>query len=148
MMKDETHVDVVVIEDSQDDSEITEFALRQSSDDVRLKRFRDGVEALNFIFARNNYAGQVVHSELKFVILDIGLPTMDGLEVLRRLRSEKITSKLPIIILTATKDPEILEVAYHLGANSYVVKPNGFDGYVKKIGALATYWYSVNQNVN
>ena len=146
-MKDEKDVDVVVIEDSPDDSEITEFALLQTSDKVRMKHFRDGIDALNFIFAKNSYAGQRVHAEIKFVILDIGLPTLDGLEVLRQLRAERITNKLPVIILSATKDPEVLEVAYHLGANSYVIKPTGFDGYVKKIGSLANYWYSVNQNV-
>ena len=133
-------VDVVVIEDNLDDSEITQFALLQTGENVRLKHFRTGPEALNFILAKDN-----VHDEIKFVILDIDLPNMSGLEVLRRLRAEKRTNKLPVIIVSGSKDPELVEVAYHLGANSYVVKPTGFDGYVKKVGSLANYWFSVNQ---
>lgn len=146
-MKDQGDVDVVYIEDNQDDSELTQFAMLQSNENVRLRHFRDGNEALNFIFAMNKYASQKAHAEIKFVVLDLGLPTMDGLEVLRRLRAERMTHKVPVVVLSATKDPDILEVAYHLGANSYVVKPTGYEGYVKKVGSLANYWYSVNQNV-
>lgn len=138
---------IVFIEDSPDDSELTEFALLQTIDKVRLMHFREGTAALNFIFNGKEANGAKVSDEIKFVIVDIGLPTIDGLEVLRQLRANKGTQKLPVVILSSSRDPGQLEDAYHLGANSYVLKPNGFDGYVKQLCSLAHYWSSVNRTV-
>ena len=136
------------MEDSLDDRELTEFAMRQANDGLQLLHFKDGVEALNFIFAQKKYAGQRIQSGLKLVLLDLGLPTMDGLEVLKKIRNEEETRMLPVVILTSSKEEQDVTFAYELGANSYVIKPNGFDGYVKKIGSLAFYWSKVNERPN
>lgn len=145
-MEQDNRFDALIIEDNTDDSELTAYALLQSIDNVRLKHFPDGIDALNFMFAKNGYAGSEIHSEIKFVVLDLNLPGMDGLEVLRKIRAVKETRRIPVIVLSSSRDPDDIEIAYHLGANSYVVKPTGFEGYVKKIGSLAYYWNSVNQH--
>ena len=145
MAEKERNVDVLFVEDSRDDFELTEFAMNQASNDIHFRHFKDGPEALNFIFAKRQFEGRQVQSGLKLVILDLRLPTMNGLEVLRRIRADKATSKVPVVVLSSSTDQQDIEVAYHLGANSYVVKPNGFDGYVKKVGSLAFYWNSINE---
>jgi len=147
-MERRKQIDVVVIEDSIDDRELTEFAMMQADDGIQVLHFKDGVDALNFIFGKKRYEGHEIQSRLKLVVLDLGLPTIDGLEVLRKIRSEKETKMLPVVILTSSKEQHDVSVAYELGANSYVVKPNGFDGYVKKIGSLAFYWSKVNERPN
>jgi len=147
-MEKEKEIDVLFVEDSLDDSEFTEFAIAQASDKIKFRHFKDGEEALNFIYAKDKFLGQRTHTGLKFVILDIGLPTINGLEVLRRIRAEKTTRRLPVIILSSSKDHDHIEVAYHLGANSYVIKPNDFDRYIKKVGSLAHYWSSINEKLN
>ena len=141
----EEKINVIIIEDSEDDCELTEFALMQASDNIHFRHFADGVEALNFIFAKKKFEGDKVQSGLKFVLLDIGLPTINGLDLLRKIREEKATKALPVIILTSSKEDKDMNAAYALGANSYVVKPNGYDSYVDKIKSLAFYWSCVNQ---
>ena len=144
-MEKEKSIDVLMVEDSLDDSELTEFAMMQANDSIHFRHFKDGVDALNFIFAQNKYEGHKIQTGLKLVLLDIGLPTIDGLEILRKIRNDKDTKMLPVVILTSSKERQDVPVAYELGANSYVVKPDGFDGYVKKIGSLAFYWSKVNE---
>ena len=141
----EKDVDVLVVEDSVDDSELTQYAMMQGNDNIQFLHFNDGVEALNFIFARRRYAGHKIQTGLKLIILDLGLPTMSGLDFLKIIREDNATKMLPVVILTSSTDQHDMTAAYELGANSYVVKPNGFDSYVKKIGSLAFYWSRVNE---
>ncbi len=79
------------------------------------------------------------------MVLDLGLPSVNGLDVLRKIREDEHTKMLPVVILTSSRNQKDMTVAYELGANSYVIKPDGFDAYVKKIGSLAFYWSAVNQ---
>lgn len=144
-MENENSVEVVIVEDSIDDSELTRLAMLQASDSIRFRSFTDGLDALNFIYSKKKYEGNEVQAKLKFVILDIGLPTISGLDMLKKIREEAGTKKLPVIILTNSIDERDMNSAYELGANSYVVKPNGYYGYIDKIKSLAYYWGSVNE---
>jgi len=145
MLEREKKIEVLMVEDSLDDSELTEFAIVQAKDNIRFIRFSDGMDALNFIFGKKKFEGQEIQNGLKLVLLDIDLPTLDGFEVLRKIRGDYSTRMVPVVMLTSSIDERDMHMAYELGANSYVIKPNGFDGYVKKIGSLAFYWSCVNE---
>lgn len=145
MDKEELLIDVLLVEDNPDDSELTIHALNEGNKNIHLRHLKDGVEALDFIFAKKIFAGQKVQNDLKLVLLDLKLPRMDGLEVLRKIREDERTKTLPVVILTSSREKRDLIEAYSLGVNSYVVKPVGFDNYVKTISALAYYWSMVNE---
>lgn len=144
MLEREKRIEVLVIEDNLDDSELTEFAIGQAKDNIQFIHFSDGVDALNFIFGKKNYEGKEIQNGLKLVLLDIGLPTLNGFDILRRIRGDYSTRMLPVVMFTSSVDERDMHMAYELGANSYVVKPSGFDGYVKKVESLAFYWSCVN----
>lgn len=145
MLEKQKQIEVLVVEDSQDDSELTELALVHAKDNIQFVHFSDGADALNFIFAKQQYEGHDIQIGLKLVLLDIRLPTLNGFEILRQIRGDYSTRMLPVVMLTSSTDEKDVHLAYELGANSYVVKPDGFDGYVKKIGSLAFYWSCVNE---
>lgn len=139
-------VDVLLVEDNLDDSELTLYALTSANDRLRLQHFTNGDEALKFIFDKKNDWGQPVNDQLKLIILDLTLPNGPaGFDLVRKLRTNDNTKSIPIVILSASQNEKDIHGAYALGVNSYVVKPDGFDGYIKKIGSLATYWSTINQ---
>lgn len=144
MEKDEL-IDVLLVEDNPDDTELTTHALTEGNKSLHLLHLKDGVEALNFIFAKKSYDKQKVQNDLKLVLLDLKLPRLDGLEVLRKIREDDRTRSLPVVILTSSREKRDISEAYKLGVNSYVVKPVGFDNYVKTISSLAFYWSLVNE---
>lgn len=145
MEKEELLVDVLLVEDNPDDSELTIHALMEGEKNIHLLHLKDGVEALNFIFAKRTYENQKVQNDLKLVLLDLKLHRMDGLELLRKIREDERTKTLPVVILTSSREKRDITEAYNLAVNSYVVKPVGFDNYVKTISSLAYYWTSVNE---
>lgn len=145
MGKDELLIDILLVEDNPDDSELTIHALNEGNNNIHLLHLKDGVEALNFIFAKKNYEHQKVQNDLKLVLLDLKLPRLDGLEVLRKIREDERTKTLPVVILTSSRENRDINEAYKLGVNSYVVKPVGFDNYVKTISTLTFYWSLVNE---
>jgi len=139
-------VDVLLVEDNLDDTELTLYALTSGNDRLQLQHFTNGEEALDFIFDKKNYWGQPVTDQLKLIIVDLKLPSsMGGLDIVRRLRSNEHSKSIPIVVLSSSQSEKDIHGAYELGANSYVIKPEGFDGYMKKIGSLANYWSTVNQ---
>ena len=139
-------VDVLLVEDSLDDSELTLYALTSANDRLKLQHFTNGDEALKFIFDSKNSWGQAAKDQLKLIILDLKLPNgPEGLDLVRKLRNDENTKAIPIVVLSSSQDEKDIKGAYALGANSYVVKPDGFDGYLRKIGSLATYWSTINQ---
>jgi CheY-like chemotaxis protein len=144
MEKDELAIDVLLVEDNSDDAELTIHALREGNKTMRLRHLKDGVEALNFIFSISP-EGRKVQNNLRLVLLDLKLPRVDGLEVLSKIREDERTKKLPVVILTSSREKRDIAEAYKLGVNSYVVKPVGFDNYVKTISTLAFYWSFVNE---
>ncbi len=132
-------VDVVLVEDSDEDAELALRGLRRQKLGSTVHRLADGAAALDFFFA-----GEPM-PVAKVVLLDLKLPKVHGLEVLRRLKSDPRTQPIPVIILTSSKEDRDLAEAYKLGANSYVVKPVDFDKFMSTLESLCSYWLTLNQ---
>src|SRR5689334_11519726 len=127
MENNELVIDVLLVEDNPDDSELTIHAMNLGKNGNHLLHLKDGVQALNFIFARKEYSDQQVQGDLKLVLLDLNLPRIDGLEVLRKIRADVKTRMLPVVIFTSSKEIRDIKEAYKLLVNSYVVKPISYD---------------------
>ena len=145
MTVDETF-DVLLVEDSAEDLELTSYALTTACG-LKFLHLRDGVEALRYIFSKRSGIERRLQQSLKLILLDLKLPKVDGLDVLRKIRADENTRMIPVVMFTSSAQRVDVAEAYHLGANSYVVKPLQFDKYVKAVSAISSYWSSVNQNL-
>ena len=130
-------VDILLVEDSSDDAELTLRALKQRNLANQVLLCRDGAEAMEFFTAS---AGPVP----KVVLLDLKLPKVDGLEVLRRLKSDARTKSIPVVVLTSSREEPDIERAYELGANSYIVKPVDFEAFARAVSDVGLYWLLLN----
>ena len=143
-----THLDVVdilLVEDNPQDAELTIRALKKRNLADHLLVVEDGVEALDFIFCRGKYAGRAVAQPPKVVLLDLKLPKLDGLGVLRTIKADERMCKIPVVMVTSSNQDLDIRAAYELGVNSYVVKPVNFDSFVEAMSYLGLYWLLVNQ---
>ncbi len=136
---------VLLVEDSAADVELTRRAFKKSGLANEIVVARDGVEALDYLFGTGSYGGRDVTQEPVVVLLDLKLPKIDGLEVLRRLRADDRTKLLPVVILTSSREERDLVAGYSLGANSYVRKPVDFDQFTEAVRQLGLYWMVVNE---
>ncbi len=139
------HVEVVLVEDNRTDAELTIRALKQSNLADNLLHLKDGAEALDFVYGEGNYAGRNIEDTPKLIIMDLRMPKLNGIDVLKKLKSDNNTKNIPIIILTSSYQLGDVKESYALGANSYVVKPVEFDAFVKVVSELGHYWLSVNK---
>lgn len=144
MLADESGI-ILLIEDNPDDVELTRRALSRSNVANELVVVTDGAEALDYLFARGEYATRDMRVTPQVVLLDLKLPKVDGLEVLRRIRSDERTRLLPVVILTSSNQENDIKDSYELGANSYVRKPVDFEQFVEATTTLGLYWLVVNQ---
>jgi two-component system, response regulator len=141
----EQEVEVLLVEDNSSDAEMTIRALRKNNLANRLLHVRDGAEALDFLFAEGKYSERRMEHFPKVILLDLKMPKVNGKEVLLQIKSDKRTKKIPVVILTSSReDPDIKE-CYDLGVNGYVVKPVEFDEFHKAISDLGLYWLIVNE---
>ena len=136
---------IVLVEDNPDDEMLTLRALRKNNIMNEVLVLRDGAEALDFFLRTGPYAGRDASVSPSVVLLDIKLPKIDGLEVLRRLRADKRTRLLPIVILTSSKEEQDMVDGYTLGANSYIRKPVDFNQFVESVRQLGLYWLVLNE---
>ena len=136
---------ILLVEDNPDDAALTVHALETNNIGNRLVIARDGVEALDYLFCTGTYAGRDPNDHPSVVLLDLKLPRIDGLEVLRRVRAAESTRLQPVVILTSSNEEEDRIKGYALGANSYVRKPVDFDDFVRAAGQLGLYWLLLNQ---
>jgi two-component system response regulator len=141
----EVPVEILLVEDNPDDVELTVQALEENNLANRLVIVRDGAEALDFVFAAGAYAHRRVGNGPKVILLDLKLPKVDGLEVLRRIKADLRTQMIPVVVLTSSKEESDLVKSYKLGANSYIVKPVDFEQFVKAVRTLGFYWLLLNQ---
>jgi two-component system response regulator len=136
---------ILLVEDNPDDEALTLRALHKSKVANSITIARDGVEALDYLFGTGAHAGRDVSELPQVVLLDLKLPKVDGLEVLRRIRADERTRMLPVVILTSSKEEQDMANAYTNGANSYVRKPVDFNQFVDAIGQLGLYWLVLNE---
>jgi two-component system response regulator len=135
---------ILLVEDNPTDEALTCRVLRKSRLLNEIVVTRDGAEALDFLFARGRYEGRVVTDLPHVVLLDLNLPKLSGLEVLREIRAHELTRCLPVVILTSSNEDVDLSAGYHHGANSYVVKPVEFSEFYDRVRQLGLYWMLVN----
>ena len=135
---------ILLVEDNPDDEALALRALRKNNIGDEIFVARDGVEALDFLFCTNTYADRDPCDLPKLILLDIKLPKMDGLEVLRHIREDKRTNLVPVVILTSSKEEQDLIKGYESGVNSYVRKPVDFIEFAEAMRALGLYWLGLN----
>jgi len=137
--------DILLVEDNPDDVELTMRACKKSNVANRVVVARDGVEALDYLFRTGDFKNRNPNRNPALVLLDLKLPKVDGLEVLKRMRKDGRTKTVPVVILTSSREETDVVTGYELGANSYVRKPISFEEFVRTVAQLAQYWLSVNE---
>lgn len=136
---------ILLVEDNPDDEALTLRALKKNNIGNRVVIVRDGAEALDFLFCTGTYADRDPHEMPEVTLLDLKLPRLDGLEVLRRIRAHERTRMLPVVILTSSNEEQDLIESYKSGANSYVRKPVDFNQFVEAVRQLGLYWLVLNE---
>jgi two-component system response regulator len=142
---DNEKVEILLVEDNPHDAEMTIRALKKVNLANRLTHVKDGAEALDFIFARGPYSDRQIENRPKVILLDIKMPKVDGIEVLRQIKLNENTKTIPVVIMTSSKEEQDIIASYNLGVNSYVVKPVDFEGFAKAVSELGFYWLITNQ---
>jgi two-component system response regulator len=138
-------VEILLVEDNANDEMLTLHALKKYNVANKIQVVRDGAEALEFIFCSGRYADRHITDRPKVILLDIKLPLIDGLEVLRRIKADSRTKTIPVVMLTSSREERDLVESYRLGVNSYIVKPVDFDQFTEAARALGMYWLLLNK---
>lgn len=140
-----TQLEILLVEDNPNDAEMTIRALKKRKVANTIIHLTDGAIALDFLFATGEYAGRDASIKPKVILLDIKMPKVDGIEVLERLKADPILRAIPVVMLTSSKEHPDVKKCYELGANSYIVKPVGFENFVESISSLGVYWVLINE---
>ena len=138
-------VEILLVEDNPSDAELITRALRKVNLANHLVHVKDGEEALDFIFATGCFAEREKQNIPKVILLDIKMPKVDGIEVLRQIKSNSETKRIPVVIMTSSKEEQDIIRSYELGVNSFVVKPVEFNDFAKAVSELGLYWVLINQ---
>lgn len=138
-------VEVLLVEDNPSDAELTMRALKKRNLANKLFHAKDGAEALDFVFAKGPFVHRRVENGPKVVLLDLKLPKVDGLEVLRRIKSDERTRKIPVVVMTSSREDKDLDTCYEHGVNGYVVKPVEFEDFSRAVSELGFYWLLLNE---
>jgi CheY-like chemotaxis protein len=138
-------IEILLVEDTPADAELTIRALKKNCVVNSLVWVKDGAEAIDFLFGIGTHAGRDSACKPKVVLLDLRLPRLSGIEVLRRMKGDERTRTIPVVVLTSSKEDVDIEECYRLGVNSYITKPVSFDEFVKVVGELGLYWLLLNK---
>ena len=138
-------VEIVLVEDDEHDEELALRALRKHRIANRVDVVRDGAEAIEYLFCKGRYASRDPAERPRLVLLDLKLPLVDGLEVLRRIKEAEVTRTIPVVVLTSSREEADLVRSYQLGVNSYIVKPVDFDQFSEAVRQLGMYWLLLNE---
>ncbi len=139
------HADILLVEDNPDDVELTLRALKKNNVTNRIAVVRDGAEALDYLFAIGRYADRSPSAPPKVVLLDLKLPLISGIEVLRRCRADAQLHRIPIVVLTSSREEPDIQTCYDLGVNSYIVKPVDFQQFTDAVRQAGLYWLLLNE---
>jgi two-component system response regulator len=142
-MTDYLRFEIVIVEDDPNDLELTQRALKRQNLANPIRTFNDGAEVVEFFFGPQ--ADERVWHDPKLILLDLKLPKVSGLEVLRQLKQDKRTKHIPVVVLSSSREDQDIALAYDLGANSYIVKPVEFDGFMAAVAQVGGYWMLLNQ---
>ncbi len=146
-MKDLNAVEILIVEDNPHDAELTLRALRNNNLANNVFIAEDGAEALDFFFCRGRFADRSINNPPKVVLLDLKLPKINGLEVLKAVKEDPRTCNIPIVVVTSSRQEPDIKEAYALGVNSYVVKPVDFDQFLNAMSSLGLYWLLINEPI-
>lgn len=138
-------IEILLVEDNPNDVELTLRAFKKSNLDNKVHVVTDGIKALDFIFCTGDYTDRNIKSPPKVILLDLKLPLVDGKEVLRRIKLDPRTRVIPVVIMTSSQEESDIIESYHLGANSYLVKPIDFEKFSNMITELGMYWVFINK---
>lgn len=144
-MMDLDEVEILLVEDNETDAELTIRALKKKNLTNKLVWVKDGAEALEFLFATGSYSDRSKEGLPRLILLDLRMPKVDGLEVLQRIKADEKTRKIPVVVLTSSKEDKDIVESYKLGVNSYVSKPVEFDEFTQAISTLGLYWMLLNK---
>jgi two-component system, response regulator len=144
-MSEHTPVEILLVEDNPQDLELAKRALRKANLANCIHVARDGEEALDFIFCEGSHAARRIEDTPKVILLDLKLPKVDGLEVLKRIKADPRTQSIPVVMLTSSKEQNDVVESYRLGVNSYIVKPVNFESFAEAVRQLGMYWLLLNQ---
>jgi len=145
MLDPSSRVEILLVDDNPTDAELCIRALKKRNLANRLTWTKDGAEALDFLFARGAFASRGSDGLPKVVLLDLRLPKVDGLEVLRQIKADEVLKLIPVVVLTSSKEDRDVAESYKLGANSFVSKPVEFDNFAEVVSQLGFYWVLVNK---
>ncbi|MDF2454972.1 MAG: response regulator receiver protein [Cytophagaceae bacterium] len=138
-------VDILLVEDRPEDAELALMGLKKYNLINKIDWVKDGEEALEYIFAEGRYSHRDIKSKPKMILLDIQMPKVDGLEVLKRLRNDEQTKDIPVIMLTTSKEQQDIIDAYKLNVNAYILKPVDFGGFTEAMKTMGMFWILLNQ---
>lgn len=144
-MENKKEVEILIVEDNQNDVEMAIRALKKNNLSNEIQVVEDGAEALDFIYAKGKYSERKQNKHPKIILLDLKLPKIDGLEVLREIKTNPETKRIPVILLTSSKEENDMVESYQLGVNSYIVKPVDFNKFVDAVKSIGYYWLLLNQ---
>ena len=144
-MQNSDVTDILLVEDNPRDLELILRALKKRHIANPVHSVEDGAAALDFIFCRGAYAGRSFSKPPRVILLDLKLPKVNGLEVLKEIKSDERTRSIPVVVVTSSQEDPDIKAAYALGANSYVVKPVDFDAFLEAVSSMGLYWLLVNQ---
>lgn len=139
-------IEILLVEDDKNDAELAIRSLDKNNVSNNIVWVKDGEEAVDFLLGNGDYSGRNISNQPKIVLLDLKLPKLDGIEVLQKIRENKLTRKLPVVMLTSSKEEKDVVKSYDLGVNSYIVKPLDFDDFAKAISDIGMYWVVMNQS--
>jgi len=138
-------IDILLIEDNENDAELAIRALQKNNVARHIIHLKDGEDALDFLFGNGRYIRRNINNKPRVILLDLKMPKVSGLEVLEQIKTNELTKKIPVVMLTSSKEHPDVEKAYSLGANSYIVKPVDFESFSKVVNDLGIYWLVLSQ---
>jgi DNA-binding response OmpR family regulator len=138
-------VEILLVEDSDHDAEMALRSLKKNNISNKVIRLKDGEEALDFLFGKGEYEGRNIHNHPRVILLDLKMPKVDGLEVLKAVRSNENTKTIPIVMLTSSKEERDVVDGYKLGVNSFIVKPVDFNSFMEAVREIGFYWVILNE---